>query len=225
MLVFVQVTKNNATRFCNRMLPIVFQFHLQSASRVRSLTAFESYNDARLHVISIRSMRNWRTSSTCSRYNFASLRKPKPKLIYFEIMRGAGLFLQKFALLLLPLAVLLELSGVLGRQAGLADMLKMMVVGIIAFILGRMMEGYAGATRSWFFMAWKKSWVFFQIHHSGIEIGQNLSCECNHCGFKVGFVLLLLCFVSFNESVLPNDPQRVRAIQTLPILLCDSFVT
>lgn len=63
-------------------------------------------------------------------------------------MRGAGLFLQRFALFLLPLAVILELSGVLGRQGGLADMLKMMVVGIIAFVLGRMMEGYASAPRN-----------------------------------------------------------------------------
>ncbi len=64
-------------------------------------------------------------------------------LIYFNIMRGAGRFLQFIALFLLPLAVLLELSGALGRSGGLADMLKLMVVGILAFVLGRLLEGYA----------------------------------------------------------------------------------
>lgn len=67
--------------------------------------------------------------------------------IYFEIMRGAGRFLQKFALFLLPIAVILEFTGVLGRSNGLADMLKMMVVGIVAFVLGRLLEGY-GTTPS-----------------------------------------------------------------------------
>lgn len=68
--------------------------------------------------------------------------------IYFEIMRITGRFLQKFALLLLPIAVVLELSGVLGRGGGLADMLKMMVVGIIAFVLGRLLEGYGTGVSS-----------------------------------------------------------------------------
>ena len=60
-------------------------------------------------------------------------------------MRGAGRFLQKFALFLLPLAVVLELTGVLGRSGGLADMLKMMGIGIFAFLLGRLLEGYGSS--------------------------------------------------------------------------------
>lgn len=61
-------------------------------------------------------------------------------------MRGAGRFLQIIALFLLPLAVVFELTGALGRSGGLADMLKIMVVGIVAFILGRLLEGYGSAS-------------------------------------------------------------------------------
>lgn len=54
--------------------------------------------------------------------------------------------MQIIALFLLPLGVIFELTGALGRSGGLADMLKIMVVGIVAFLLGRLMEGYGGAS-------------------------------------------------------------------------------
>jgi hypothetical protein len=34
-------------------------------------------------------------------------------------------------------------TGSIGRSSGLATMLIMMIVGVIAFILGRLIEGYA----------------------------------------------------------------------------------
>ena len=60
-------------------------------------------------------------------------------------MKVLGKLLQVFGLLLLPLAMMLELSGVLGRESGLAEMLIMLVCGASAFFLGRLIEGYAGS--------------------------------------------------------------------------------
>ena len=57
-------------------------------------------------------------------------------------MRTLGRALQMLALTLLPLAVVLELTGGLARSFGLADMLIMLVFGILAFCLGRLLEGY-----------------------------------------------------------------------------------
>ena len=59
------------------------------------------------------------------------------------IMRIIGRGLQILALMLLPLAVILEVSDVLGRPFGVADMLLMLLYGVVAFLLGRMLEGYA----------------------------------------------------------------------------------
>lgn len=58
-------------------------------------------------------------------------------------MRFLGKALQLVGLILLPVAMLLELSGALGRDSGLADMLLMLVFGAAAFTLGRFVEGYA----------------------------------------------------------------------------------
>ncbi|MCH2124664.1 MAG: hypothetical protein MK165_07725 [Pirellulaceae bacterium] len=59
-------------------------------------------------------------------------------------MRTIGRLLQRIGLFALPLAILMELSGALGRDSGVADMLIMMVFGFVAFSIGRVLEGYAG---------------------------------------------------------------------------------
>ena len=58
-------------------------------------------------------------------------------------MKSLGRNLQLLALFILPVAVVLEMSGVLGRDRGVADMLLMMGFGIACFGIGRIMEGYA----------------------------------------------------------------------------------
>jgi len=57
-------------------------------------------------------------------------------------MRSLGKGLQILGLVLLPLACMMEWQGSLGRGA-VAYMLVMMVAGVIAFVLGRYIEGYA----------------------------------------------------------------------------------
>lgn len=52
-----------------------------------------------------------------------------------------GRALQSASLLVLPLGILLELTG----SISLRDMLILMVAGVSAFWLGRVIEGYAGA--------------------------------------------------------------------------------
>jgi hypothetical protein len=58
-------------------------------------------------------------------------------------MRSFGRLLQFAGLVILPLAMLLEISGSLGRSGGVSQMLVMLVVGACAFFLGRLVEGYA----------------------------------------------------------------------------------
>lgn len=58
-------------------------------------------------------------------------------------MRTIGRLLQQIGLFALPLAILMELSGTLGRDSGVADMLILMVFGFISFSIGRVLEGYA----------------------------------------------------------------------------------
>jgi hypothetical protein len=58
-------------------------------------------------------------------------------------MNSLGRYLQLFALFVLPLGMLLELTGALGRSFGLSEMLIMLVFGVIAFWLGRLLEGYS----------------------------------------------------------------------------------
>ena len=57
-------------------------------------------------------------------------------------LRSLGRLLQIGGLILLPVAMLMELSGQLGRQ-GVAELLIMLVAGAAAFALGRLLEGYA----------------------------------------------------------------------------------
>ncbi len=59
------------------------------------------------------------------------------------MIRSLGRGLQIFALTILPIAVILELTGGLSRSFGLADMVKMLLLGVVAFVLGRLLEGYA----------------------------------------------------------------------------------
>ena len=59
-----------------------------------------------------------------------------------HMMKSLGRLLQIGGLILLPLAMLMELSGQLGRR-GVAELLLMLVVGAAAFALGRFIEGYA----------------------------------------------------------------------------------
>lgn len=58
-------------------------------------------------------------------------------------MKVLGKFLQLAGLIILPLAIVMQLGGVLVR-IGLDQMIFMMVAGVTAFYLGRYIEGYAG---------------------------------------------------------------------------------
>ena len=60
-------------------------------------------------------------------------------------MRAIGKLLQLGGLVLLPVAMVLELTGSLNRDRGVADMLIMMIFGLSAFYLGRFIEGYSTA--------------------------------------------------------------------------------
>lgn len=57
-------------------------------------------------------------------------------------MKSLGKLLQIAGLILLPVAILMELSNSLGRN-GLAEMLYMLIAGAAAFWLGRLIEGYS----------------------------------------------------------------------------------
>ena len=57
-------------------------------------------------------------------------------------MKYLGRLLQIGGLILLPLAMLMEFSGQLGRQ-GVAELLLLLVAGAGAFVLGRLIERYA----------------------------------------------------------------------------------
>jgi hypothetical protein len=59
------------------------------------------------------------------------------------MLRSLGKLLQVAGLVMLPLAMMLELTGGLGRSFGLSQMVLMLVAGVAAFYLGRMVEGYA----------------------------------------------------------------------------------
>jgi hypothetical protein len=58
-------------------------------------------------------------------------------------MRAVGKLLQILGLILLPLAIVLELTKDFGLPFTLKDMLLMLVFGAAAFYLGRVMEGYS----------------------------------------------------------------------------------
>ncbi len=63
-------------------------------------------------------------------------------------MKSIGRFLQVVALVALPISMMLQIFGFMGRTIGLNQMLIMLVFGIIAFLLGRMLEGYSPDARS-----------------------------------------------------------------------------
>ena len=58
-------------------------------------------------------------------------------------MRVIGRLLQWAGLIALPVAMVLELSKLLGRAFGLSQMVIMLVFGFCAFQLGRYLEGLA----------------------------------------------------------------------------------
>ena len=58
-------------------------------------------------------------------------------------MKEVGRLLQIVALAVLPLSIVLEYSGQLGRRWGVSDMVVMVAFGILAFVAGRLIEGYA----------------------------------------------------------------------------------
>ena len=58
-------------------------------------------------------------------------------------MRIIGRLLQFAGLVLLPLSMILELSGILGATFGTRDMLVMLLFGAGIFYLGRIVEGYS----------------------------------------------------------------------------------
>ena len=58
-------------------------------------------------------------------------------------MRTLGRGLQIFALVLLPVSMLMQVSNVLGRQLHVSEMVIMLIAGVAAFMLGRLIEGYA----------------------------------------------------------------------------------
>ncbi|MFO0817453.1 MAG: hypothetical protein U1A77_05900 [Pirellulales bacterium] len=58
-------------------------------------------------------------------------------------MRFIGRALQWTGLIVLPLAMVMELTGGLGRRVGVSDMVLMLGYGVIAFSLGRVLEGLA----------------------------------------------------------------------------------
>ena len=58
-----------------------------------------------------------------------------------------GRGLQLLGLAILPLGIILEITGRLGRR-GLAELLLIMVFGFAAFHAGRYLEGYARQSRA-----------------------------------------------------------------------------
>lgn len=51
--------------------------------------------------------------------------------------------MQWIGLIILPVAMLMELTGGLNRDVGVSDMVLMLGYGVIAFMAGRMLEGMA----------------------------------------------------------------------------------
>ena len=58
-------------------------------------------------------------------------------------MSSFGRGLQLLGLVLLPLAMVLEATGSLGRGTGVSDMIIMLIAGVCAFTLGRLIESYS----------------------------------------------------------------------------------
>ena len=60
-----------------------------------------------------------------------------------DSMRPVGKLMQLIGLVMLPLAMVMEMTGALPRRLPIAGMLIMMVFGFVIFQLGRYVEGYA----------------------------------------------------------------------------------
>ena len=58
-------------------------------------------------------------------------------------MKTIGKSLQVIGLVLLPVAMILEISNGLGRSFGVSQMVILLVFGVAVFYIGRIMEGYA----------------------------------------------------------------------------------
>lgn len=58
-------------------------------------------------------------------------------------MRSIGRLMQLAGLVLLPAAMLIEMTDAMGPSFGTRDMLIMLVFGAVIFYLGRLVEGYA----------------------------------------------------------------------------------
>jgi len=58
-----------------------------------------------------------------------------------------GYVLQLVGLITLPVAMLLEMGGIMGRSINLSQMLIALVFGVCAFQCGRFLEGYANRGR------------------------------------------------------------------------------
>ena len=58
-------------------------------------------------------------------------------------MKTLGRSLQIIGLVLLPLAMMMEVTGTLDRLTGVSDMVMMLIAGAAAFYIGRIVEGYA----------------------------------------------------------------------------------
>ena len=63
--------------------------------------------------------------------------------IYDVAMRSLGRMLQLLGLIVLPCAILIELTGALGRDFGTRGLFVSLLFGAAAFYLGRFVEGYA----------------------------------------------------------------------------------
>lgn len=64
-------------------------------------------------------------------------------LVVRPLAKKFGKLLQVGALALLPVTMLMELNGGLGRTHGLATMLWLLLLGVGLFSVGRLIEGYA----------------------------------------------------------------------------------
>jgi hypothetical protein len=63
------------------------------------------------------------------------------------MLRSLGRLLQVAGLALLPLAMVMQLTGSLRAPTGnvsVSVMLLLMVIGVVLFSLGRVLEGYSG---------------------------------------------------------------------------------
>ena len=58
-------------------------------------------------------------------------------------MSSLGRFLQFVGLTVLPLSMLMQVTDMLGRPLHVSQMVFMLIFGLAAFYMGRLVEGYA----------------------------------------------------------------------------------